>query len=136
MDDVLEFGFENIEVEGTTKTPYIRLNKDDGIIEIKGRSIPENTVQFYYHFNRWLSEYAAQPAPKTTVLMALHYMNSSSTVIITRMMKLLDDMIGMNSEVEINWHYEKGDLEMKELGADYGTIMKCPVNLKEVEKID
>ena len=51
MGDVLTFGFENVEIESTFKTPYIKLNKDEGLIEIRGVSIPENTVQFYWHFN-------------------------------------------------------------------------------------
>jgi hypothetical protein len=135
MGDALTFGFENVEVPSTFKTPYIKLNKDEGLIEFKGVSIPENTVQFYYHFNRWLSEYSAVPAEQTTVHIGLHYMNSSSTVVISRMMRLLDDMIGLKSKVTVKWYYEKGDEEMKEQGSYYQQIIKSPVEIIEVEKL-
>lgn len=135
MEEYKSYGFENVEVTGGTKTPYIKLNKDEGIIEIKGRSIPENTVEFYWPFNRWLSEYSKTPASQTTINLALSYLNSASAVVITRLMQLLDNMIGLQSEVTVNWYYEKGDIEMMNMGKDYQEIMKCEVNLHEVEKL-
>jgi hypothetical protein len=37
---------ETIIREGSPKTPYILMDGDNGVIEIKGRSIPENSVEF------------------------------------------------------------------------------------------
>ena len=34
---------ETIIREGTPKTPYVRLDGENGLVEIKGRSIPENS---------------------------------------------------------------------------------------------
>ena len=121
--------------EKTSKTPYIRLDKPKGEIELRGSSIPENTREFYYKFNRWMAEYTANPAAKTNVKFALMYMNSSSAVVITRMLRMLDDMIGMKTEVEIDWYYEADDLEMKEIGEYYDEIMKCKINLHEVDRL-
>jgi len=135
VSEYQSYGFENIEIEGTEKSPSIILNKDEGIIEIRGKSIPENTREFYYPFNRWLTEYSYTPALKTQVTVALQYMNSSSSVVITRLIKLLDDMIGLKSEVRVKWYYEKDDIEMKEQGEYYKSIMQIPIDLIEVEMI-
>ncbi|MBN4071465.1 SiaC family regulatory phosphoprotein [Crocinitomix catalasitica] len=99
MEEQFSYGYENVNIEGTEKSPSIILNKDKGIIEIRGKSIPENTREFYYPFNRWLTEYSYAPALQTEVTVALQYMNSSSSVVITRLIKLLDDMIGLKSGV-------------------------------------
>ncbi|UKN01143.1 DUF1987 domain-containing protein [Paracrocinitomix mangrovi] len=125
-----------VVIEATKKTPYIRLDKKSGLIEISGISIPENTKEFYWNFNRWLTEYAADPAPKTQVKISLMYMNSSSTVVITRMLMLLDELIGLKTVVQIDWYYEMDDLEMKEIGEHYQETMKCTINLHEVDKLD
>lgn len=135
MQEEHQFEFRNIEIRPTFKTPYINLNKDEGVIELRGLSIPENTSEFYWHFNRWLSEYCSSPAPKTTVVMAIRYMNSSSSVVITKMMTMLDESIALKSEVTIEWYYEVGDDEMLELGKLYDQMLKCPVNLHELEKL-
>lgn len=132
----MEFGFENIEIKAGLKTPFIRLDKDAGVIEIKGRSFPENAAEFYYHFNRWLAEYSSNPAKTTTVSISLLYLNSSSVVVITRMMKLLDGMISMNTELKIKWHFEEGDADIEELGLHFKTNSKCEVELIEVDLID
>ena len=122
-------------VERTKKTPEIKLDKKKGLIEISGNSIPENTKEFYYHFNRWMAEYCANPAPVTKVKFALMYMNSSSAVVITRMLRMLDDMIGLKTEVQIDWYYEADDLEMKEIGEHYDEIMNSKITLHEVDRL-
>ena len=38
---------DKISIEGTPKTPGIKLDPEAGIIEISGRSIPENSIEFY-----------------------------------------------------------------------------------------
>ena len=45
---------EPISFEGTPKTPTVNFNADDGIVEIKGRSIPENSIEFYKPLVDWL----------------------------------------------------------------------------------
>lgn len=135
MGSDMEFSDQVVVLEATNKTPYIKLDKNNGIIEMSGISIPENTKEFYWNFNRWLTEYAANPAPETKVKIALMYMNSSSTVVITRMLMLLDDLIGLKTVVQIDWYYESDDLEMKEIGEYYRDTMKCKINLHEVDKL-
>jgi SiaC family regulatory phosphoprotein len=135
MDSEFNFGEEVVEIEATNKTPYIKLDRIKGDIEISGISIPENTKEFYWNFNRWLTEYSVDPAPNTKVEIKLMYMNSSSTVVITRMLMLLDELIGLKTIVQIDWYYESDDLEMKEIGQYYNDTMKCTINLHEVDKL-
>jgi len=58
---------EPLIIEGTAKTPTVNFNASEGLIEIKGRSIPENSIEFYKPLVDWLDEYAKSPAPHTTV---------------------------------------------------------------------
>jgi len=132
----MNFEYKNIEIASSAKTPHVILNKDKGEITIEGRSFPENAPEFYYQFTRWLAEYSLNPAPKTKVSLGLLYLNSSSVSIITGMMKLLDNMISMKTEVEITWIYENGDEDMKDLGLYYKESLSSAVKVVEVAKFD
>ena len=60
-----------IIIEGTPKTPTIRFDVSEGIFEIKGRSIPENSVEFYKPLIDWLENYKETPLDKTVAIFAL-----------------------------------------------------------------
>ncbi|MBN4071464.1 DUF1987 domain-containing protein [Crocinitomix catalasitica] len=135
MEEEFSYGYENITIEATTNTPKIILNKDEGLIEIRGKSIPENTQTFYYHFNRWLTEYSFSPAPQTQVILAIDYMNSSSSLVVTQLIKLLNDMIGLKSQVQVKWFYETDDIDMKEQGEYYQEVMKIPIEVIQVDNM-
>ena len=132
----MDFEYKNIEIASSAKTPHIILNKDTGEIRIEGKSFPENSVAFYYHFTRWLAEYSLNPAPKTDVHLGLLYVNSSSVSVITGMMKLLDSMISMKTVIQIKWSFEVGDDDMQDLGLYYQDLLRCPVQVIEVTKFD
>ena len=38
---------DKITIEGTSKTPTIIFDSEAGLLELKGRSIPENSIEFY-----------------------------------------------------------------------------------------
>ncbi|MFW5978872.1 MAG: DUF1987 domain-containing protein, partial [Bacteroidia bacterium] len=100
---------ESISLEGTTKTPTINLDPKKGTIEIKGRSIPENSIEFYRPIVEWLEEYANSPKKKTTVNVQLEYFNTSSSKCILDIFKKLESIKKARNEVIINWYYEEDD---------------------------
>ena len=123
---------KSIDIEGTTKTPTVSLNAEDGVVEIKGRSIPENSVEFYKPLVDWLEEYKKLPAEKTTVNIQLEYFNTSSSKCILDVFKKLEDINKGDPEVVINWHYEEDDEDMLEAGEDYESIIRVPFKMIEV----
>ena len=64
---------EPIIIEGTPKTPTVKFDSAAGIFEIKGRSIPENSVEFYKPLVDWLESYKEAPLEKTSVNIRLEY---------------------------------------------------------------
>ncbi|MDQ3394084.1 MAG: DUF1987 domain-containing protein, partial [Bacteroidota bacterium] len=51
----------NYYLKSTSKTPNIDFKYREGVFEIKGRSIPENSIEFYKPLIDWLDEYIQQP---------------------------------------------------------------------------
>ena len=56
---------EILNLEGTADTPKIILDKGNQIFEISGRSLPEDSAEFYKPVLEWIANYAKQPNPST-----------------------------------------------------------------------
>ncbi|ASB50805.1 DUF1987 domain-containing protein [Alkalitalea saponilacus] len=125
---------ETIIREGSPKTPYVRLDGEKGLIEIKGRSIPENSVEFYKPLIDWLDSYGNQPLDSTSVNVQLEYFNTSSSKCILDIFKKLELIYKKGSKVHINWYYEEDDEDMFEAGEDYQSIINIPFTMIEMEE--
>ncbi len=123
---------EPISIEGTPKTPSVKFDAATGNVEIKGRSIPENSIEFYKPLVDWLEEYAKGPMEKTTVNVQLEYFNTSSSKCILDVFKKLEAIHKAKNEVVINWHYEEDDEDMLEAGEDYESIIRVPFKMIEI----
>ncbi|MBL7943575.1 MAG: DUF1987 domain-containing protein [Flavobacteriales bacterium] len=121
---------QDIEITGTNKTPSVRFIAARGLLELKGRSIPENSIDFYKSLLNWTEEYAANPQPETVVHVQLEYFNTSSSKCLLDLFKRLE---GVNGRVEVHWYYEQDDEDMLEAGEDYEAIIGIPFRMIEIE---
>lgn len=123
-------------LEGSPKTPIVSLNHETGVLELKGRSIPENSIEFYQPIYAWLDEYGTNPKPETKVNVVLEYFNTSSSKCILDFFKKLEGIAASGkTNIVIHWHYEEDDEDMLEAGEDYQAIIKVPFNMVVVEEI-
>jgi hypothetical protein len=123
---------DKITIEGTSKTPTIIFDSETGLLELKGRSIPENSIEFYKPVVESLDKYAIDPQDKTSVNIHLEYFNTSSSKCILDLFKKLEAIHKTGKEVVINWYYEEDDEDMLEAGEDYQAIIKVPFKMIEV----
>ncbi|HPD94560.1 MAG: DUF1987 domain-containing protein [Bacteroidales bacterium] len=123
---------ELLNIEGTPKTPTVNMNPNSGEVEIKGRSIPENSIEFYKPIIDWLDEYSGSPQPSTIVNIQLEYFNTSSSKCILDVFKKLEQLKKNQHDVLINWYYEEDDEDMLEAGEDYESIIKVPFKMIQI----
>jgi hypothetical protein len=123
-----------IKIEGTPKTPTVNFIADSGVLEIKGRSIPENAVEFYKPLVDWIANYGVGAKDTTVVNIQLEYFNTSSSKCILDVFKKLES-INAKSSITINWHYEEDDEDMLEAGEDYQAIINIPFKMIEMEEM-
>jgi hypothetical protein len=122
-----------INIEGTPKTPKVVFNPEKGSLLLKGRSIPENSIEFYRPLVDWLERYTANPKGKTVCEIQLEYFNTSSSKCLLDLFKKLEQMNNGGNEVVINWYYEEDDEDMLEAGEDYQSIINVPFKMIEVQ---
>jgi len=123
---------DTLSIEGTPKTPTVRFDGSKGSVEIKGRSIPENSIEFYKPLVDWLEAYAKEAKPQTQVNIQLEYFNTSSSKCILDVFKKLEAIQKINQGVTINWFYDEDDEDMLEAGQDYESIIRIPFKMIEV----
>jgi hypothetical protein len=126
---------ENLVIPGSAKTPSIDFNAESGRVLLRGRSIPENSIEFYKPLNDWLDAYAQTPVENTTVDMRLEYFNTSSSKCILDLFKRLERIYSSDRKVNVNWYFEKDDEDMEEAGEDYEAIVNIPFTIIEVDEI-
>jgi len=126
---------ESYKNEGTNTMPTINFDLMAGTLEIKGRSIPENSVEFYKPLTDALKSYSSAPKETTIVTIELEYFNTSSAKCLLDFFKELEGLrVTGGSAVKIRWGYQAEDENILEAGKEYQTMLKIPFELFEMEE--
>jgi hypothetical protein len=117
---------ETIKIQGTEDTPKIILDAENELLEISGRSLPEDVSSFYEPVLNWLNEYAESPKKKTIFNFKLTYFNTASSKLLLDILMKLEEMHEKGLDVLIRWHYPEDDEDMAEAGEEYADIVDVP----------
>ncbi|MCE2711275.1 MAG: DUF1987 domain-containing protein [Cryomorphaceae bacterium] len=126
---------ENLHLASSAKTPEVTFDLQNGTLLLKGRSIPENSIEFYKPLYDWVDAYASQAKAETTIDVKLEYFNTSSSKCLLDLFKKLERLNTGGSSVNVNWYYEEDDEDMAEAGEDYQAIIKLPFKMVEIKEI-
>ncbi len=125
---------DNLRIEGTKQTPEIDFDANTGILKLSGRSIPENTFEFFNPVLNWLDEFSAQAPDKVIAKINLEYFNTSSSKYILEILKRLKTVLKDDKDVLVEWYYEEDDEEMMETGEDYEDVSGLPFEIISIEE--
>lgn len=120
---------ESLIITETNLTPSIKFDGESGQLELKGRSIPENSLEFYQPVYEWLDKYIDSPQDKTVVNVQFDYFNTSSSKCILDILKRIDKIEEKGYDVLIKWYYDESDEDMMEAGEDYSDLLDAPFEL-------
>jgi len=110
---------EDTHLKATDNAPEVILSYSDGLIELEGRSYPENTFEFYAPMMDWVKEYFETSAKDlTTVNLEITYFNSSSSKLFFDFFDLLENA-SEKYNIEINWIYDEENESAEEAGEDF-----------------
>jgi hypothetical protein len=118
-----------LQIEQTEDTPGIILNRTEGTFEISGRSLPEDSADFYEPVLAWLRAYADAPNDKTVFEFKLEYSNTASSKYIHEVLKVLQSISG----AKVNWWFHKDDEDLEEMGIELSEQVEVPFSLKIYE---
>jgi hypothetical protein len=117
---------ETLFIPGSDDTPEITLDKKKGIFEIKGRSLPEDVIEFYTRVFSWLEQYVSDPNELTVFKVRIDYFNSASQRALNEVFIILSRIPIKGKKIQIEWYYYEEDDEMRESGHEYADITNLP----------
>ena len=117
---------EILNLEGTEDTPKIILDKKNGIFEISGRSLPEDSAEFFRPVLEWIEQYGGSPNATTEFVFKLEYFNTASSKLILDVLSALEDIKNM----KILWYFHEDDEDMEEAGQEFSELVEIPFEFK------
>lgn len=125
---------EHLQLEATPTSAYVNFNPTTGKIEMSGRSVPENPLEFFNPLTSWLETYRKEVAQPLSFDVKLEYFNTSSSKCLLDVFKKILLMHRAGIQTEIIWWCEEFDDDMVEAGEDYKEMLNMPFNIKILEE--
>jgi hypothetical protein len=125
---------EKIHILPTNKTPEVLLDPE-GIIKVKGRAIDESRTGLPEQIMNWLDSYVQNPADSTEVIIALEFLNSFNTIVLTAILKKISQLIQLRKKLVIHWYYEEDDVDLYDRGAYISSVLDVPIEFIITENI-
>jgi hypothetical protein len=119
--------------EGNDDLPYIKLDRTENKFLIKGRSLPEDVLEFYSPVIDWFSYYSISPNENTVFEVRLEYMNSGSSKMIFSLLQKLQEIHFKGYKVLIKWYYPSEDEDMRDEGKNFAERLDLPIELIKME---
>ena len=118
----------SLVIELSDDTPKVVLDKKKGIFEISGRSLPEDTVQFFKPVLEWLKAYKNDPNPNTDFVFNLDYTNTASSKLLLDVIQVLQGI----KNVKVIWCFQEEDEDMEEAGHEFAEQVDIPFEFKAI----
>jgi hypothetical protein len=115
-----------VHILPTNKSPEILLNPE-GIIKINGRAIDESETEFPEQVMKWINAYLLDPAESTHVSIALEYLNSFNSIILSSFLRKLSQLNQRSKKLVIKWYIEEDDDDLQERGKFISSTFNIPV---------
>jgi hypothetical protein len=113
----------------TDESPKILFDPSIGLLEMDGKSLPEDVTGFYFPLENLVIEYAQSPLPVTQINLRFSYLNSASTKKVLEIINKFEPVYQKGLEVNINWFYIENDDDMKDEGEEFARLTDIPINI-------
>jgi|JFJP01.1.fsa_nt_gi hypothetical protein len=121
---------KTLKIEATDDQPKIEFDKDNNILIIAGRSLPEDASVFFSPVIKWIQQYINEPNEFTELILKIEYLNSASVRKLTEILFCLETLHEKNHIVKVIWFYKSNDEVMKERGEEIKNVVELPFELR------
>jgi len=131
-----------INIPASEKSPKVVFEPKKHFFEMEGNSRPENVRDFFYpiidtlkeHFDGLIRKANNQDEPIFNFNFKLEYFNSASAKFISDILVIVKNCNENNVKIKVNWYFEDGDEDMKEVGEDFSDMITFPFNFIMVKR--
>lgn len=126
---------DKVHILPTKTTPEVLLTPK-GTIKIKGRAIDEGKAIVPEQITSWIDSYVLSPAESTEVTIALEFLNSYNTIVLTSLLRKVSQVTKKGRRLAIHWYYEEDDVDIYERGEYISSTINVPIEFEITDNID
>ncbi len=119
-----------LNITGTEDTPSIQYDSANKVLEISGRSLPEDVVTFYKPVIDWLDELEKDPITDLEFKFKLDYFNTASSKLILDILLKVNDIFLDGTQMKVKWMFLEMDRDLEEAGEEYSELIEMPFELE------
>ncbi len=112
-----------LTIAGTEQTPSIVLNPIESVYMISGRSLPEDSAEFYRPVIKWLEAFKASTYESIHFVIRLDYFNTSSSKMILDILQRMKQIKLAGKEARVLWYFQEDDEDMQESGQEFAELV-------------
>ncbi len=133
IEDIIASDVKNetvLRIEETLKSPFIYMDPKSGLIIIKGKGLPEDSIEFFRPvFNFLEMEFININSIEAHFM--IEYLSSSFGKPLGDLFKKLEYLYKRNINIICYWYYDELDEDILEMGEDFESYIKVPFVLVE-----
>ena len=122
---------KHIIQEEQKNCPGIYFYPATNMLELIGRSIPENPESIFRPLEEWITLHF-EKNNDLDISIQLEYINSGSSKYLYEILKRLTGFLRSGKGVRIKWLYEEDDEAMQELGEHYRDTAGIPLEIEMI----
>lgn len=108
---------ENLKIGKTAQSPRVHFNTNGDLI-IEGVSTINHAHKFYGELISWLHDFKKTQPANIRLILELYYLNTSSSLLIVELLKLINTFKDLECKLTVEWRYEEDDEDIFSLGED------------------
>jgi len=117
--------------EALKNCPGIYYYPETNMLELIGRSIPENPELIFRRLDEWITSHF-EKNNTLSISIQLEYINSGSSKYLYEILKKLTGLGRTGRTVKMKWLYEEDDEAMLELGEHYRDTAGIPLEIEMI----
>ncbi len=121
-----------VNIKETVDSPKILLDAEKATFLIDGPSYPEDAYDVYDHVLDWVRQNDYPLNGELICHFKFNVLSSTSRKMVYEILLELEKLHEINGSIHINWHFEKFDEDMLEVGEDFSEIVNIPFKLLPV----
>jgi hypothetical protein len=119
-----------MHLKSTADTPEVLIDESNGILSIRGRSLPEDAWAFYEPLILWGKSTEMEGNSALSIELQLEYFNSSSGRYLLELLSIIEKRLG--EKAHVIWVSEADDELMQEKGQEFDELLKLPFEFRTI----
>lgn len=120
---------DDLEIQATQSSPSIRTDTQNGVLEMRGDSYPENSLEFFTPLVHWVQEYLGESQNPLRLELNLLYLNTSSVKVMMDLFDLLEEAFENGRDVRVCWYYDAANGRIAELAEEFKEDCSFPFEI-------